>query len=57
MTNSSAATAAMDSQVEDAKRQLTDVEADGRIGLIFFVGIVAYCAGLLGISAALAAVF
>lgn len=57
MTNSSAASATVDSQIDDVKRPLTDVEADGRIGLMFFAGIIGYCAGLFGLSAALASLF
>ena len=38
-------------------RKGSDVEADGRIGLVFFGIIAGYCSLLFGASAALAALF
>ena len=38
-------------------RESSNVEADGRIGLVFFGVIICYCTVLFGASAALAAFF
>lgn len=47
----------VDSGDAEVGRKRSDVEADGRIGLVFFGVIVCYCTVLFGASAALAALF